>query len=59
MAEPSPSRYLPLRWIAEARDALASALIPAPCRLCGAVLTHSSRIPVCQGCLNGFSLAPG
>jgi len=45
MAESAPSRSLALRWLAEARDALASILIPAPCRLCGAVLNHSSRIP--------------
>jgi len=38
---------LALRWLAEARDALASILIPAPCRLCVERLNHSSRIPVC------------
>jgi len=58
MAESAPSRSLALRWLAEARDALASILIPAPCRLCGAVLNHSSRIPVCQACLEGFSRIP-
>jgi hypothetical protein len=58
MAEPAPSRSLPLRWLAEARDALASVLIPAPCRLCGALPNHSSRIPICQSCLEGFSRVP-
>jgi ComF family protein len=58
MAELAPSRFLPLRWMLEARDALASIVIPAPCRLCGALLTHSSRTPVCQNCLDGFSRVP-
>jgi predicted amidophosphoribosyltransferase len=58
MAESAPSRSMALRWLAEARDALASILIPAPCRLCGALLNHSSRIPVCQACLEGFSRIP-
>jgi competence protein ComFC len=58
MADTAPFRSLPGRWLAEARDALASILIPAPCRLCGALLNHSSRIPVCKGCLDGFSLVP-
>lgn len=42
----------------EARDALASILIPAPCRLCGKLLTYSSRIPVCETCLDGFPRLP-
>lgn len=58
MAGSAPSRSLPLRWMAEARDALASILIPAPCRLCGELLNHSSRIPICRGCLDGFSRVP-
>src|SRR5215475_3948618 len=55
MAESAPFRSLPARWLAEARDALTSILIPAPCRLCGALLNHSSRIPVCEACLDAFS----
>jgi ComF family protein len=58
MAESGPSRSLPLGWLAEARDSLASILIPAPCRLCGALLNHSSRIPICQSCLDSFSRVP-
>ncbi len=58
MAEARPSRSLPASWLADARDALASILIPAPCRLCGALLNHASRIPVCQECLDGFSRIP-
>jgi competence protein ComFC len=58
MAGPAPSRFLAVRWLADMRDALASILIPAPCRLCEALLTHSSRIPVCQSCLDGFPRLP-
>src|SRR5258708_8983568 len=58
MAVSAPCRFLPVRWLAEARDALAGILIPAPCRLCEKLLTHSSRIPVCEGCLYGFPRLP-
>ena len=58
MAESAPSLSLPRRWLAQARDALASIVIPAPCRLCGALLTHSLRIPICHGCLDGFARVP-
>jgi len=37
-------------------DALASVLFPAPCRICGRVLTTASPLPVCHECL--ASLAP-
>ena len=58
MAASSLSRQTPVRWLAAARDALASILIPAPCRLCEALLTHSSRIPICESCLAGFQRVP-
>ena len=32
------------------RDALASILFPAPCRICARVLDTGSRIPFCQAC---------
>lgn len=35
-------------------DALSSVLFPAPCRICDALLTTASRIPICDPCLNGF-----
>jgi len=35
-------------------DALASVLLPAPCRVCGETLTNASRIPVCEVCLDSF-----
>ena len=39
-----------------ALDALASVLFPAPCRICGDVLTTARLLPICSGCLT--SLAP-
>jgi ComF family protein len=35
-------------------DALASVLFPAPCRICGSMLTNASRIPICVACLESF-----
>jgi ComF family protein len=35
-------------------DALASVFFAAPCRICGAVLTNASRIPICENCLASF-----
>jgi predicted amidophosphoribosyltransferase len=58
MAVSAPCRFLPVRWLAEARDALAGILIPAPCQLCEKLLTHSSRIPVCERCLDGSPRLP-
>lgn len=40
--------------IKAALDALASVLLPAPCRICGQTLTGASRIPICEACLDGF-----
>ena len=42
--------------IRAAMDALVSVLLPAPCRICGEVLTTASVLPVCGECLS--SLAP-
>jgi predicted amidophosphoribosyltransferase len=58
MAESAPSLSLPRRWLAQARDVLASIVIPAPCLLCGALLTHSLRIPICYACLDRFARVP-
>jgi ComF family protein len=33
-----------------ALDSFATILFPAPCRLCGTLLTTASRIPACPGC---------
>lgn len=35
-------------------DALASVLLPAPCRICGQTLTNAGRIPICEPCLGSF-----
>ncbi len=35
-------------------DALASVLLPAPCRICGQTLANASRIPICGLCLGSF-----
>jgi ComF family protein len=35
-------------------DALASVLLPAPCRICGQTLTSAARIPICEPCLASF-----
>src|ERR1700689_1222529 len=37
-----------------ARDALASILFSAPCRICERVLDTASRVPICESCLNSF-----
>jgi ComF family protein len=42
------------RWLAAARDALGSVLLPGGCRICERLLLHSSRVPVCQQCLESF-----
>lgn len=40
-------------------DSLASLVFPAPCRICEAVLTHASRIPVCPDCLGALQPLSG
>lgn len=35
-------------------DALASVLLPAPCRICDRPLVNASRIPICEACLGSF-----
>jgi competence protein ComFC len=39
-----------------ARDALASVVFPAPCRICASTLDTASRVPVCEQCLSSFDL---
>lgn len=54
------SRWLaPLRsGLAEARDAVASIVFPAACRVCERLLTRASRIPICDNCLGSFAPLP-
>ena len=47
------------RRLAEASDALVSILFPADCRLCTALLTSASRIPICGTCLASFKVLQG
>lgn len=35
-------------------DAFTSILVPAPCRICGELLTEASAIPICSHCLGSF-----
>lgn len=37
-----------------ALDALASVLLPAPCRICANPLLNAVRIPICDACLSSF-----
>ena len=46
-----PFKYVILR---SAIDALASVLVPAPCRICASTLVSASRIPVCATCFASF-----
>lgn len=41
------------------REALASLLFPAPCRICGEVLDSASRIPLCHSCLASLRTLEG
>jgi ComF family protein len=45
-----------LALIRSVMDALVSVIFPAPCRICGNVLTSASLLPICEKCL--ASLAP-
>ena len=44
--------------LAQARDAVATIVFPAPCRICEHLLTRASRIPICDNCLASFTLLP-
>ncbi|HET8925466.1 MAG TPA: ComF family protein [Candidatus Acidoferrum sp.] len=65
MAEASPSRRPsadapgPARgWLAEVSDAVVSFIFPAGCRICDALLTSASRVPICEACLGSFVPVP-
>ena len=45
-------------WLRESADALVSVSFPAACRICEQVLRTSSRIPICQACLDSFQKVP-
>ncbi len=45
--------------VRQARDALASILFPAPCRLCEGLLDTASRVPICTACLDSLTPQEG
>ena len=59
MAQSSLPRKLGIPWLSDSLDALASVFLPANCRLCGELLLHSSRIPICPECLDSFPRISG
>ena len=40
-------------------DALVSIVFPAPCRICGAVLTHAGLLPICEECFGALGPLTG
>jgi competence protein ComFC len=45
-------------WFVEVSDALVSVIFPAGCRICDALLTSASRVPICETCLGSFVPVP-
>ena len=45
--------------LAEVSDAIVSVFFPAGCRICEALLTSASRVPICAQCLASFQRVPG
>jgi len=45
-------------WLAEIGDAVVSVFFPAGCRICERLLTTSSRVPICDECLQSFERVP-
>ena len=45
-------------WLAQVSDALASVWLAAPCRICSQLLTHATRVPICDECLASFETLP-
>ena len=41
-------------WLAGASDAVVSVFFPAGCRICDKLLVRSSRVPICEECLDSF-----
>jgi predicted amidophosphoribosyltransferase len=48
----------PIRWLAEAADALTSIFFAAGCRICDSLLVRASRVPICDECLASFLRLP-
>ena len=45
-------------WLTQASDAIISVFFPAGCRICDALLTSASRVPICEECLSSFERVP-
>jgi ComF family protein len=45
-------------WLGEISDAVVSVFFPAGCRICDALLTSASRVPLCKECLASFERVP-
>jgi hypothetical protein len=45
--------------LGEVSDAIVSLFFPAACRICEALLTSASRIPISAECLASFERVPG
>jgi ComF family protein len=45
-------------WLTEISDAIVSVFFPAGCRICDALLTSASRVPICEQCLSSFKRVP-
>jgi len=45
-------------WLAHVTSALASVWLPAGCRICEQLLTHATRVPICDECLASFEPVP-
>jgi competence protein ComFC len=49
----------PEGWWRTVSAALLSVVFPAPCRICEAMLTEPSRVPICNACLASFQPITG
>jgi ComF family protein len=47
------------RWLGTFSGAIASVLFPSDCRLCQALLTSATRLPICDLCLQSFPQLAG
>ena len=54
----SNSRIAVSRWMGTFGGAIASVLFPSECRLCDALLTRATRLPICDPCLQSFPQLP-
>ncbi len=54
----SNSRIAVSRWMGTFGGAIASVLFPSECRLCDALLTRATRLPICDPCLQSFQQLP-